>query len=72
MNDAEPCCLLGWATGFNAPSTFDSAEFDERHGIQSQAVAAVVTMDTDIFGSSVNLDPRALLLTEGEKSSGEP
>ena len=34
--------------GFNTSSTFDSNDLHERPGIQSQAAAVVVTMDTDM------------------------
>ena len=46
LNDVER--LLGCANGFNTSSAFDSTELHERPGIQSQAEAAVVSMDTDM------------------------
>ena len=39
---------VGWANGFITSSTCDLKKLHERTGIQSQAVAAVVTMDTDM------------------------
>ena len=43
----ERCWLPGWAKGFNT-STFHSTKLHERPGIQSQAAAAVVNMDTSL------------------------
>ena len=39
---------VGWANGFKTSSTFHSTKLHERPGIQSQAAAAVVTMDTSL------------------------
>ena len=36
---------VGWANGFNTSSTFESTKLHKNPAIQSQAVAAVVTMD---------------------------
>ena len=47
-NDVEQCSLLVWANSFNISPTFDSSKIHKRPGIQAQAAAAVVTMDTNM------------------------
>ena len=42
---------FGWANGVSTSSTFDSIKLQERPGIQSQAAAAIVTMDKDMDSS---------------------